>query len=144
MFTWLPKIKEKNTWSDKQVPEGAHQPGPSLFGIRVEHHFEGAGCIQNSRWEPNETEYQAASSEFQIKKEDVIAKGAMAYVENPQRCSRRNEKTKRRATFCWEDEGSKLTKTGNVVNGKGQPFSFELFVEMIKKIWIDFDEMASQ
>lgn len=31
-------------------------------------------------------------------------------------------------------------KTGNIVNAKGRPFSPDLFLEMLEKIWIDFDE----
>jgi hypothetical protein len=35
-------------------------------------------------------------------------------------------------------------ETGNVVSGVGRPFSFELYLETIEKIQIDFDEVTGE
>ena len=139
MLPDFPKIKKKHGEAiNKYLKDLIHQD-PLFLGIRVEHHFEGSRMSYKTvEGEPNETEYQAASSEFQIKKEDVIAKGAMAYVENLRDAA--EEMKRQKAGYLFEKMKEVTDKTGNVVNGKGQPFSFELFVEMIKKIWIDFDE----
>jgi hypothetical protein len=74
-------------------------------------------------------------------KEDVIAKGAMVYVENIRNAA--EEMKKQKAQYLFEKIKEVTDKTGNVVNGKGHPFSFELFVESMKKIWIEFDEKGN-
>jgi hypothetical protein len=139
MLPDFPKIKKKHVEAiNKYLKELIHQD-PLFSGIRVEHHFEGSRMSYKTvDGEPNETEYQAASSEFQVKREDVIAKGAMAYVENLRDAA--EEMKRQKAGYLFEKLKEVTDKTGNIVNGKGQPFSFELFVESIKKIWIDFDE----
>ena len=139
MLPDFPKIKKKHVEAiNKYLKELIHQD-PLFSGIRVEHHFEGSRMSYKTvDGEPNETEYQAASSEFQVKREDVIAKGAMAYVENLRDAA--EEMKRQKAGYFFEKLKEVTDKTGNIVNGKGQPFSFELFVESIKKIWIDFDE----
>jgi hypothetical protein len=139
MLPDFPKIKKKHVEAINKYLKELINQDPLFSGIRVEHHFEGSRMSYKTvDGEPNETEYQAASSEFQIKKEDVIAKGAMAYVENLRDAE--EEMKRQKAGYLFEKMKEVTHKTGNIVNGKGQPFSFELFVEMIKKIWIDFDE----
>jgi len=139
MLPDFPKIKKKHVEAiNKYLKELIHQD-PLFSGIRVEHHFEGSRMSYKTvDGEPNETEYQAASSEFQVKREDVIARGAMAYVENLRDAA--EEMKRQKAGYFFKKMKEVTERTGNVVNGKGHPFSFELFVEMIKKIWIDFDE----
>jgi len=89
--------------------------------------------------EADETNYhEVASSEYLVKREDVIAKGAMAYVENIR--SAAEEMKKQKAQYLLEKIKEVANKTGNIVDGQGRPFSFELFVESLKKIWIEFDE----
>lgn len=139
MLPDFPKIKKKHVEAiHKYLGELVNQD-PLFSGIRVEHHFEGSRMSYKTvDGEPNETKYQAASSEFQVKKEDVIAKGAMAYVENLRAAA--EEMKRQKAGYLFEKMKEVTDRTGNVVNGKGQPFSFELFAESVKKIWIDFDE----
>ena len=139
MLPDFPKIKKKHVEAINKYLKELIQQDPLFSGIRVEHHFEGSRMSYKTvDGEPNETEYQAASSEFQVKREDVIAKGAMAYVENLRDAA--EEMKRQKAGYLFEKLKEVTDKTGNIVNGKGQPFSFELFVESIKKIWIDFDE----
>ena len=139
MLPVFPKIKKKHVEAINKYLKELIQQDPLFSGIRVEHHFEGSRMSYKTvDGEPNETEYQAASSEFEVKREDVIAKGAMAYVENLRDAA--EEMKRQKAGYFFEKLKEVTDKTGNIVNGKGQPFSFELFVESIKKIWIDFDE----
>lgn len=35
-------------------------------------------------------------------------------------------------------------RTGNLVNAGGQPFSFEVFIAGIEKVWIDFDDETGE
>jgi hypothetical protein len=140
MLPDFPKIKKKHVEAiDKYLGELVNQD-PLFSGIRVEHHFEGSRMSYKTvNGEPNETKYhQVASSEFQVKREDIIAKGAMAYVENLRAAA--EEMKRQKAGYLFEKMKEVTDRTGNVVNGKGQPFSFELFAELVNKIWIDFDE----
>ena len=139
MLPDFPKIKKKHVETINKLLKEAIQQDPLFSGIREEHHFEGSRMSYKTvDGEADETDYQVASSEFVVKREDVIAKGAMAYVENIRGAAEEMKKQKARYLF---DKMKEVTdKTGNVVDGKGRPFSFELFVESIRKIWIEFDE----
>jgi len=139
MLPDFPKIKKKHVEAINNLLKVAIQQDPLFSGIREEHHFEGNKMSYKTvDGEANEAEYQKASSEFLVKREEVIAKGAMAYVENIKNAAEEMKKQKARYFF---DKMKEVTdKTGNVVDGKGQPFSFELFLESIRKIWIEFDE----
>lgn len=142
MLPDFPKIKKKHVEAMNKLLKEALQD-PLFSDIREEHHFEGTGMSYKTvDGEAHETDYHAvASSEFLVRREDVIAKGAMAYVENIR--SAAEEMKKQKAQYLFEKIKEATDKTGNVVDGKGRPFSFELFVESIKKIWIEFDEKGN-
>lgn len=45
----------------------------------------------------------------------------------------------------FSDEINRMTdETGNVINGEGQPFSADLFLKMLEKIFINFDQNGHQ
>ena len=137
------KIKKKHVEAINGLLKEALQQDPLFSGIREEHHFEGSRMSYKTvDGEPEETEYyQVASSQFLVKREDVIAKGAMAYIENIRDAAEEMKKQKARLFF---DKMKEVTdKTGNIVDGRAQPFSFELFAESIRKIWIEFDEKGN-
>ncbi len=91
--------------------------------------------------EMDKTDYKVASSEVKIKREDVIAKGTMAYIENIKAVA--EEMNRQRAKYFFDKMKEVTEKTGNIVNGKGQPMNFDLFLETIKKMWIDFDDAGN-
>jgi len=139
MLPDFPKIKKKHVEAINKLLKEAIQRDPLFSGIREEHHFEGSRMSYKTvDGEANETDYQMASSEFEVKRQDVIAKGAMAYVENIRAAA--EEMKKQKAHYFFEKMKEVTDKTGNIVDGKGRPFGFELFVESIRKIWIEFDE----
>jgi hypothetical protein len=140
MLPDFPKIKKKHVEAISRLLKEALQQDPLFAGIREEHHHEGTRMSYKTvDGEADETDYSAVvSSEFLVKREDVIAKGAMAYVENIRTAA--EEMKKQKASFFFDKMKEVTDKTGNVVDGKGQPFSFELFVDSIRKIWIEFDE----
>jgi hypothetical protein len=142
MLPDFPKIKKKHVEAMNKLLKEALQD-PLFSGIREEHHFEGTGMSYKTvDGEAHEANYQeVASSEYLVKREEVIAKGAMAYVENIR--SAAEEMKKQKAQYLFEKIKEVTDKTGNVVDGKGRPFSFELFVESIKKIWMEFDEKGN-
>ncbi|MGD0919732.1 MAG: hypothetical protein ABSB22_25120 [Thermodesulfobacteriota bacterium] len=123
---------------NKYLKDLIHQD-PLFSEIREEHHFEGNRMSYKTvDGEPDETEYQAASSEFMVKREDVIAKGAMAYIENIKGLA--EEMNRQKAKYFFDKMKEVTEKTGNIVDGKGQPMNFDLFLESIKKVWIEFDD----
>lgn len=139
MLPDFPKIKKKHVEAiNKYLKDLIHQD-PLFSEIREEHHFEGNRMSYKTvDGEPDETEYQAASSEFMVKREDVIAKGAMAYIENIKGLA--EEMNRQKAKYFFDKMKEVTEKTGNIVDGKGQPMNFDLFLESIKKVWIEFDD----
>ena len=142
MLPDFPKIKKKHVEAiNKYLRDLIHQD-PLFSGIREEHHFEGNRMSYKTvDGEPNEEEYQVASSEVLVKREDVITKGAMAYMENIKALA--EEMNKQKAKYFFEKMKEVTEKTGNIVDAKGQPVNFELFLETIKKMWVDFDDAGN-
>jgi len=142
MLPDFPKIKKKHVEAiNRYLKDLIHQE-PLFSGIREEHHFEGNRMFYKTvDGEPNETEYQVASSEFMVKREDVIAKGPMAYIENIKGLA--EEMNRQKAKYFFDKMKEVTEKTGNIVDGKGQPINFELFLETIKKMWVDFDDAGN-
>jgi len=141
MLPDFPKIKEKLKEAINRYLQNLVRQEPFLSQIRVEHHFEGNRMSSGTEdGELDQSEYKEISGEFSIKKEDIIAKGPMAFIENVYNTA--EEIKKQKAKLVFEKLKEVTDKTGNVVNGKGQPFTFDLFIEMLEKIWIDFDDQG--
>lgn len=139
MLPDFPKVKKKHIQAiDRYLKELIRQD-PLFSGIREEHHFEGNrmsyGTVDGEIKQEN---YKEVSSEAKIIREDVIRKGVEAYLEQIRSLAEEMKKQKAEAMFAKIKEVT--DETGNVVDGREQPFSFELFAESIKKIWIEFDE----
>ena len=142
MLPDFPKIKERFVEAINNYLEILIRQEPFLSQIREEQHFEGN---KTSSKDENEELYQSAykeiSSKIPINREDVIVKGPMAFVENIQNMA--EEIKKKKAKFVFDNLKEITSKTGNVVNGKGQPFSFDIFMEMLNKISIAFDDQGN-
>lgn len=142
MLPDFPKIKGKFEEVINRYLQNLIRQEPLLSQIREERHFEGnklSSKIENG--ESYQSSYKKISSKYSIKREDVIAKGPMAIIENIQNIAEEIKKQKAKLLF---DKLNEVTdKTGNVVNGKGQPFTFELFIEILEKISIDFDDQGN-
>lgn len=141
MLPDFPKIKEKFKLAINKYLKNLVRQEPLLSQIREQRHFEGNKMTSKTEdGELDNTSYKEISGGYSIKREDVIAKGTMAYIENIQSVAEELKKQQAKLLF---DKISEVTKkTGNIVNGKGQPFSFEIFIETMEKIQIDFDEMG--
>jgi hypothetical protein len=142
MLSDFPKIKRKLQEGMTQYLQDLVRQDPLLSQIKHEHHFEGNRMSMKTENGVQESSgYKEISGGLQIKKEDIITKGPGAFIENIQKMA--EEIQKKQVKFVLNDIKEITDKTGHVVNGKGQPFTFELFMELFKKIWIDFDDQGN-
>jgi hypothetical protein len=139
MLPDFPKIKgEFVRVIDRYLQELVRQE-PLLSQIQEERDFE--GNKMSSKTEDGgvyKSAYKEISGQYSIKREDVIAKGPMAFMENIQSIAEKLKEQKAKDFF--DKLREVVDETGNVVNGKEQSFTFELFMEGLEKIWIDFDD----
>ncbi len=142
MLPDFPKIKERFVEATNRYLQNLIRQEPLLSQIREERHFEGNKMSSKTEnGELDQSSYKEISGKFSIKREDIIDKGPMAFVENIQNIAEEIKKQKAKLMF---DKLNEITdKTGNVVNGKGQPFTPDLFMEMLNKIWVDFDDQGN-
>lgn len=142
MLPDFPKIKRRFVETINSHLQNLVHQEPFLSQIREEQHFEGNKISSKTEnGELDQSGYKEISSKILINREDVIAKGPMAFVENIQNVV--EEIKKKKAKFVFDNLKEITSKTGNVVNGKGQPFSFDIFMEMLNKISIAFDDQGN-
>ena len=122
MLPDFPKIKEKFKEAINHYLQNLIRQESFLSQIKEEHHFEGNKMSSGTKdGELDQSEYKEISGELSIKKEDIIAKGPMAFIENV--CNTAEEIKKQKAKLVFEKLKEVTDKTGNVINGKGQPFT---------------------
>jgi hypothetical protein len=143
MLPDFPEIKRK--FVDlimKYLRDSVHND-PLISQLKEEQHFEGdKWSMKTEDGELNESSYKKISSdEINLKREDIIKKGSMAFIENFTKAA--EEMKEKQAKMIIEKITEITDKTGNVVNGKGSPFTFELYLEMLEKVWIDFDDQGN-
>jgi len=138
MLPDFPNIKRKNRELVNKYLQAQVRQDPLLSEIREKSHFEGNRISSiDATGESTESTYRKVSSQYSIRREDVIAKGPMAFIENIKNVAEEIKKQKAKLLF---DRLNEVTeKTGNMVDGKGGPFTFELFMELLGKIVIEFD-----
>ncbi len=142
MLPDFPSIKRENREAVNRFLQAQLRQGPLLSEIGEKTHFEGNKISSiAATGESTESTYRKLSSQYSIKREDVIAKGTMAFIENIQNVAEEMKKQKARLLF---DRLNEVTaQTGNRVDAKGGPFTFELFMELLGKIAIEFDDRGN-
>ncbi len=100
--------------------------------------FEGnRGSFRFEEGDTLESPYKDISAEMRITKEEVIEKGFPVWVERLKGVADQMKQQEMQALL---EETDRITeKTGNVVDGKGQQFSADLYLEMLEKVEIRFD-----
>jgi hypothetical protein len=105
-------------------------------------HFEGNRMASTSQdGFSEESEYAEISGGIEVKREEIISKGLSAFEGTLINAAEQIKKQKAELLLNKIKEISE--KTGNVANGQGKPFSFELFLELLEKMQIDFDESGN-
>ena len=139
MLPDFPRIKTRFRRVINQYLQRLVRQEPFLSEIREERHFEGDKI--SCRTEDGETDvsdYKEITGQLEIKKEEIIAKGPLAFIEKTRVVAEQIKKQK--AEYIFEKLNEITEKTGNKVDAKGQPLTFEHFIEGLRKIQIDFDE----
>lgn len=139
MLPDFPEIKRKFIEVVNKYLRHLTRQDPLFSKIHEEHHFEGDKMSSRTvSGEIDESGYKKFSSEFTISREDIISKGPKAFIENIEKVAEDLKKHKAELLFGKLNEATE--KTGNIVDLKGQPFTFDHYLEIFEKIWIDFDD----
>ena len=110
-----------------------------LSRIRRVHHFEGNRmAVKTVEGESEVSNYKLYSSKMEGKAQDIIEKGPKAFFEQAEKTAEELKRHQAGALLSKMDEIS--SKTGNVVDGQGQPFSPDLLLRVLEKVHIDFDD----
>jgi len=142
MLPDFPKIKKRLKDKTNLHLKNIMNQNPLFSQIKVERHFEGdkivAGTVDG---EIDVSTHKEIESRIEVKREDIIAKGPMAFIEHIGAIAKQMDAQKEKMLF---DKIKEVTdKTGNIVDGKGQPLTFDLFMKTLEKIQIDFDEQSN-
>lgn len=86
----------------------------------------------------DEIEYKALESEFTIKSDEIIKEGIGAFKKHIDEVAK--DISSQQAKIVFQKLNEITSKTGNVVDAKGEPFTKEKLLEVIEKIDVDFDE----
>ena len=139
MLPDFPRIKKRHAEAINRYLRQLIRQDALFADIKEERQFEGDRMAMKTQdGEIDLTSYKEISGSHTIKREDVIAKGPMAFIENVHEMVEAVKKQKAQLFFQKMHEITQ--KTGNIVDGKGQPFTHDTFIETLKKMWIDFDE----
>lgn len=139
MLPDFPKTKRKLGEAIDKYLQYLIRQDPLLSEIREERHFEGnrmSSITENGQL--GQSAYEEISAGYSIRREDIIVKGPMAFVENIHSVAEKMKKQKAKLLF---DKFKEVTdKTGNIVDAKGRPLTFKLLMQLLEKISIDFDD----
>jgi hypothetical protein len=112
---------------------------PLFSQMRQVRFFEGdKWAIGRTHGDVDQSSFTKIVAEVPVKHDDVISKGVMAFVENVGVLAKQIQQ--QQATILFDAINKATTVTGNVVDAKGRPFTFELFLEMIEKMELSFDD----
>lgn len=139
MLPDFPKIKERLQTEFTRFVDNMVRQEPLLSQIKRERHHEGNQMeIVTINGKEQKSSYKEISTGFSIKPEDVIKQGIKPFFENIQHIV--EEMQKQQTALILSSLSEQLEKAGQTVNGKGKPFDFEIFLKVLGKIAIDFDD----
>lgn len=104
---------------------------------RIQH--EGSGQIMKT-YDGNidKIEYQSIGSEFKIQTEEIIREGIFAFIKHINKLA--NDILGQQSKMVFQKLNEITSKTGNVVDSRGEPFTPEKLLEALDKIEMEFDE----
>ena len=140
MLPDFPMLKRKiQEMTEKDMQKQVYQDS-ILSRIRREQLFEGNRTSMKTKdGKTEESNYRKISAPYSVEREDIINKGHVVFIENIRGEMIENVRGQQIRQL-FDTVGKAAEKSGNVVNGKGQPITFERFLELFEKIQIDFDE----
>lgn len=82
--------------------------------------------------------FERISHKVSVTPEDIITKGPAAFIEPAEEVAQALMEQQESLFFRRLNES--VQKVGNVVDGGGKKFTFDTYLELLKKVDIDFDE----
>ena len=139
MLPDFPNTKNKLATILNNLVKLAVKKDPLLSQVKEVPVFEGEGlAIQREDGTIDRTNFKKIESPITINKNEIIEKGINAYIDNVIPLARGIINQQKAYMF---SEISRVTEeVGNVVNAQGQPFTFDLFIQLVRKIEISFDD----
>lgn len=117
----------------------ADEYAPIMNEIQTYQIFEGDKTVMiRENGDIEETKIHEAGTEQEIPNETILYGSLQKLADAFRPVGESMANDKERMMFKAMNEVTK--KTGNVVDGKGRPFSHELLLEVLERIQIDFDE----
>ena len=139
MLPDFPQIKGKlRSILNQRLKRTAYQDG-IVSRIRRFRAHEGQGfSMEREDGSSEQTNFRERSVELTLTKEELIKLTPKELIEKVDKMAGDMAKQTTEDLFAVMHKAT--TETGNVVDGKGQPFSFDLFLEGLKKVEMDFDD----
>lgn len=142
MLPDFPKLKRRIHRAITRQMRAQIRQDPLLSRVRHKRHFEG------NRWEAitedgkrRETEYVRSSAPQTVNRADVLQKGIGAFLETVSPIA---EEMQKQAVELMAKTLERVTaETGNVVDAGGKPITFDHYMEMYEKVWVDFDDAGN-
>lgn len=138
MLPDFPKIKRNLAEAANRCLEDLVRQEPLLSQIREERHFEGdrisSGAVNG---ESHASSYKEVFGKLSLDRDEIIAKGPAAFIESIPEIAEKIKKQK--AQLFLEKLGEVADRSGSAVDGKGRPLTFDLFLEVLDKMTIEFD-----
>jgi len=112
---------------------------PILSQIKHYRHYEGNQMNSRSMdGNVHDSNYRELSSKFEIRNDEVISGGYLTYIEKVMNTA--TDIQGQEVGVVFKTIGDVTEKTGNVVDGRNEPFGPEMILAAIDKVLIDFDE----
>lgn len=116
---------------------------PVLAMIRTVRQHEGRRHVYaTDEGKQRSTDYQPAIAEITINQHETVDWGMKEIAERVDGMA--DQMISQIVPSMFAKLREVTEETGNVVSGVGRPFSFELYLETIEKIQIDFDEVTGE
>jgi len=139
MLPDFPKIKNKFKHGIDVYMRNLVRQDPIFSQIREEMHFEGNRMETKTMDGGIDAEgYKEITGEIKINKDEIIEKGPLAFIQNIQQTA--EEIKKQKAEMLLKKVSEISAKVGTSVDAKGEPLTFDVFMKVLDKLWIDFDE----
>lgn len=142
MLPDFPKIKAKVGEALNRFVRNLIRQEPLLSRITNVRVFEGNRlATKGVTDEIDQSPFKEMRSDLVIDRKELIDKGIMAYIENIQGTVEDIQRQQTKMVF--EGVQKATERIGNIVDGKGRPFDFELFYGVVEKVQIEFDEAGN-
>ena len=139
MLPDFPKIKNKFKHGIDVYMRNLVRQDPIFSQIREEMHFEGNRMeTKTMDGDVDADGYKEITGEIKINKDEIIEKGPLAFIQNIQQTA--EEIKKQKAEMLLKKVSEISAKVGTNVDAKGEPLTFDVFMKVLDKLWIDFDE----